>query len=241
MNHYRSYAKVNFYLKIKEYSQEVKKHKLESKLILVKDLYDDLYLERSDHTRVDYLDINNNHLSFSDDILIRTKRYLENKLNQTFDFKAKVIKKIPTLSGLGSAPSNAGVLINWIYQEFGIISQISLYDIATELGSDIPFFLSSYDCAIISNFGDVVQQSSLEGYQIDKIIFNKQKPSTKKIFELLDYSQIKRENLNDLEEPFFSLFPELLPTFNQLKNKNNIVLLAGAGSSFVIFRKLNKI
>lgn len=241
MNHYRSYAKVNFYLKIKEYCPKVKKHKLESKLVLVKDLYDDLYLEKSNQTKIKYFDQNNNSLTFSDDILVRTKKFLEDKLNQTFEFKAKVIKRIPTLSGLGSAPSNAAVLINWIYQEFGILNPVSYYEIATELGSDIPFFLSLHDCAIIKNFGDQVEQSILDGYETEKIIFNKQKPSTKKIFELLDYSQIKKENLNDLEQPFFSLFPELLPSFNQLKNDSNHVVLSGAGSCFVVFRKLNEI
>ncbi|WP_228444790.1 GHMP family kinase ATP-binding protein [Mycoplasma tullyi] len=241
MNHYRSYAKINFYLKIKEYCPEVKKHKLESKIVLVKDLYDDLYLDKSDSTKIEYFDEDNNPLNFDDDILLRTKKYLEKKLNRTFNFKAKVIKRIPTLSGLGSASSNAAILINWIYREFGIANSISYYAIATELGSDIPFFLSSNDCAIIKNFGDEIESSSLDGYEIDRLIFNKQKPSTKKVFELLDLSQIKPENFNDLEQPFFSLFPELLPSFDQLKNNNNIVVLSGAGSSFVVFRKLNKI
>ncbi|MDC4183213.1 GHMP family kinase ATP-binding protein [Mycoplasma bradburyae] len=238
MNYYRSYGKVNFYLKIKTYHPEIKKHTLDSKIIITKDYYDDIYLQRSKDTQIEYFDEQNQPLVFSHDILLRTKKYLEKKLNQEFNFKVKVIKKIPTLAGMGSASSNAAVLINWIYQEWNIKNQIPYYDIATELGSDIPFFISLKECAIIKNFGDVVIDSNIDGYEIDQIIFNNKKPSTKRIFELLDHSKINPNDLNDLEKPFFSLFPELYQPFKELKKHNNHVLLSGAGSSFVVFKKL---
>ncbi|QZX49156.1 4-diphosphocytidyl-2C-methyl-D-erythritol synthase [Mycoplasma sp. E35C] len=239
MKHYRSYAKANFYLKINDYSEQIKKHKLTSKLVLIDQYYDDIYLTKANTTQIKYENANQEILNFQDDILLRTKHFLESKLNQEFNFNAKVIKRIPTLAGLGSGSSNAAILIKWIYQEYKINNQISYYEIATELGSDIPFFLSGYDCAIIKNFGDQIIASDISGYKFASFVFNKQKPSTKEIFRLLDHTKINVNDINDLEKPFFKLFPELYESFIKLKKPNNHVLLSGAGSSFVIFEKLN--
>jgi 4-diphosphocytidyl-2-C-methyl-D-erythritol kinase len=65
----------------------------------------------------------------------------------------KVRKHIPIGAGLGGGSSNAGTVLKGLAYLYGI-SLEELYEIAVELGADVPFFLSSYHCAIGEGIGE---------------------------------------------------------------------------------------
>ena len=69
-------------------------------------------------------------------------------------FEIRVIKNIPTESGLGGGSSNAGVIINYLCKTYDL-EVPSNEDIAKKIGSDVPFFVEG-KAALVSGIGEKV-------------------------------------------------------------------------------------
>ncbi len=65
-------------------------------------------------------------------------------------------KRVPTGGGLGGGSSDAGTLLAWIGQRFGL-DQASLLPVATALGADVPFFLYGRP-ALLHGTGDIIEE-----------------------------------------------------------------------------------
>jgi 4-diphosphocytidyl-2-C-methyl-D-erythritol kinase len=103
-------------------------------------LHDRLELEPSDETVVE---------GFADDTLVR--RALD-ALGETR--RVRLEKHIPVAAGLGGGSSDAAAVLRALR---GRRPVAELYQIARELGSDVPFFLSGLETAIGTGRGDVLQ------------------------------------------------------------------------------------
>ncbi|QER41577.1 4-(cytidine 5'-diphospho)-2-C-methyl-D-erythritol kinase [Thermodesulfobacterium sp. TA1] len=83
------------------------------------------------------------------------------KFKQAFNLRENhhitIKKTIPIGAGLGGGSSNAATVLKGLAYIYGIDQQTPvLYDIAKELGADVPFFLSPYATALGEGIGEVL-------------------------------------------------------------------------------------
>lgn len=68
-------------------------------------------------------------------------------------------KRIPSGSGLGGGSSDAAAVLKALNQFFGLpVSKKNLIQIASEVGKDVPFFLSEKEVALMKGLGDKVEK-----------------------------------------------------------------------------------
>ncbi|MCQ3914625.1 MAG: hypothetical protein MJ201_02330 [Mycoplasmoidaceae bacterium] len=77
------------------------------------------------------------------------------KYNIDIGYHIVVTKRIPYGGGLGGGSADAAAVINYVLSQNPQI-QLDLREIAIELGSDIPFFLSGYSIARVKGLGHYV-------------------------------------------------------------------------------------
>ncbi len=74
-----------------------------------------------------------------------------------FKFEIKILKRIPQQSGLGGASSNAGTLLKALNGIFKLgLEEKNLIELAMQLGSDVPFFVSDCVFALVKGKGETV-------------------------------------------------------------------------------------
>jgi len=97
-----------------------------------------------------------------------------------------VKKNIPVGSGLGGGSSDAATTLRLLNVLFGSpLIDNDLFEIAKEIGSDVPFFLNG-STAIVEGRGDVVHPvQSLKGIYI-LLVFPEFRVSTKRAYEIFD-------------------------------------------------------
>lgn len=158
-------------------------------------------------------------------------------------------KKIPQQAGLGGGSSNAATTLWALNQLLGTRFPVdTLTEWATELGSDVPFFLTR-GTAFCTGRGEIMREYPTPCLKVPLTII---KPSfgmsTKEVFEILNAEQIpKREPeedlkrigqgdplfYNDLEAPAFVMNPSLKLLKEQLQECGySAVCMSGTGSAF---------
>lgn len=166
-------------------------------------------------------------------------------------FHVAIQKRIPHGAGLGGGSSNAATAL------FGLnalakepVSERDLIDAASEVGSDVPFFLSG-GTAICKGRGEIIEEVSPLKKRSLYIVMPDFTLSTPKV-----YGKVRVENLsgrdfpksaceissenypcfNDLEAPAFELAPQLKEYKTYLSSQGyERVFMSGSGSSLVIF------
>lgn len=177
----KAYAKVNLCLKIYKKNDE-KKHKLDSVLYLCKNIFDVISIKPSKQTTVSYF-YKNHEIQVEDCLVTKTLQYLKEKHNLKQNYQIRIDKQIPIGAGLGGGSSDAASVINFVIR--GEEINLDLKDIAINLGSDIPFFLSKYQIARVKNYGEYVSPVYDWEPKI-KLHINNIFVSTQKVFKLLD-------------------------------------------------------
>ncbi len=235
-----SYCKFNLILKILDYSECYKKHKLFSIFVLSKKFFDQInvYKIKNKNIEIIYQDSDNKKIKIENSIINKAIFLFEKFYNlKVTNFKFVVIKNIPIGSGLGGGSSNAACILNFLYKKYNIPKnkQIPFLKIAIELGSDIPFFLSNYSSALVTNFGDSIYPINLPNID-HSIIINKLICKTDLVFQ--KYKDLEKFNnfgyQNDLMPAAFLLYPDLVRIYKNLLKKHNNVIMSGSGSSFVV-------
>lgn len=141
MRFVQSYAKINLTL-------DVLKKRVDGyhELITIMqtiDLYDTICLSTTDEDRVSMV-CNQSALSTDDNLAVRAAQAIRQKLGLTQGLTIELNKRIPVAAGLGGGSSNAAVILLTLQQWWQLpLSQDDLWEIATSLGSDVPFFLSA--------------------------------------------------------------------------------------------------
>jgi len=178
-----SYAKINLCLKVFKKENNESKHQIDSIFYLYKDLYDVINIQPSNTLSVSYL-VNNQPITISDCLVTKTLNYMNNKYGWDVNYKITIDKHIPIGSGLGGASSNAAAVINYLLKQ-NSTTALHLKDIALNLGSDIPFFLTQYEIARVKRYGEYVTPLAKIDTRFE-LIDTKIHCSTKEIFKLLD-------------------------------------------------------
>ncbi|UCC80674.1 MAG: 4-(cytidine 5'-diphospho)-2-C-methyl-D-erythritol kinase [Candidatus Zixiibacteriota bacterium] len=246
-------AKINLYLKVLG-KREDGYHEIES-LMQAIDLYDEISIEKSDILEVECdepsLPSDDSNLALKAAVLLQRRAYFPG---------AKIVlkKNIPVGAGLGGGSSDAAFVIRGIGELYDInLSLEEKLELASVIGSDVPFFLSSGQ-AIISGRGEKISPLKLPLDYGIIVIAPPAASSTAEVYGSLknhltnrqDQILLKREMLsssfyrmlksfgNDLEETVFGDLPELEEIKKHLIRSGCInSLMTGSGSAvFGVFR-----
>jgi 4-diphosphocytidyl-2-C-methyl-D-erythritol kinase len=78
----------------------------------------------------------------ADNLAARMVRELEGRLDRSFEVRVTIEKRVPAGGGLGGGSSDAAATLVALERLFALDLSVKLrYDIATAIGSDVPFFL----------------------------------------------------------------------------------------------------
>jgi 4-diphosphocytidyl-2-C-methyl-D-erythritol kinase len=202
--------------------------------------------------------------------LIAAKKFYE-KFGIAGGLSIKLIKNIPLGSGLGGGSSNAGFILRTLLRKFGgeilkrekyskqeIITAVR--EIAAEIGSDVPFFLSQ-GTAKVGGVGEKVEDIELAYLEnvsfllilpgesvstelvyadLRKIPPEKFKKDTLLEKNILTYEGLINSIENDLQDITArrsSLVRETLSSLNELNNFK--ACMSGSGSAIFMFNRHN--
>lgn len=238
-------AKVNLFLKIVSKRSDGY-HNLYS-LFQTVSLFDRIFISLSEKDRITTTDgsIPND----SSNLALKAAHLFAKKYGHPIPIDIHIEKNIPTEAGLGGGSSNAASVL------FGLNELLShpftlnqLKEMAAHLGSDVPFFFSN-GTALCKEKGDVFENFLLEeslNVTLVKPQFGLKTPDVYKAFQLghakspplidieKELQKKKIPYFNDLEEPAFSLKPEMQKIKEHLKAAGyTTVLMSGSGSSFI--------
>lgn len=181
--------------------------------------------------------------------------------NPKLGVKIILKKNIPITAGMAGGSSNAATTLKSLIKLWHLkISRQKLQEIASNLGKDVPYFLSTPLCQL-TGFGDIPHSLKFKLPKFYLVIVypeSSQKPSTGWMFQHLDFSQtgknisqeklllaaIKNKNKkailqnlhNDFETIVFNYFPETQKIVDDLiSQKADTTLLSGSGLGIIGF------
>lgn len=195
----------------------------------------------------------------SRNLVYRACLRLQESFNIERGVKIKIDKKIPLGAGLGGGSSNAAVTLIGLTHLWSLsLDRIHLYDIARELGADVPYFLMGGSCLGMGR-GDelypladfprwwvvlVVSPFSLstsEVYQRANLVLTKEKNNSSMRGFFLMESDVERIMVNDLEEVVFADYPSLRRLKEELKELGaKGSLMSGSGPTIYGLFKMYK-
>jgi 4-diphosphocytidyl-2-C-methyl-D-erythritol kinase len=230
-----TFAKINLNLKI---SKEVKEglHNINSLMVPI-NLYDSIEINEIDN---DFDQIKFDKEGIADlNTISKSLNLLRSQYNLPGFFEINIAKNIPMEAGLGGGSSNAGGIISVLTEKYNL-SMPTYKEIAINIGSDVPFFITGKP-ANIMGIGDIVNPEKLQKDIHMILVVPNEKISTTDAFSKFD--ELNQENLdisehgdlkifNDFWIPAYTLEPELLKIKNNLESLTNLDFnLSGSGSS----------
>ena len=108
-------AKINLNLKVINFDKELKKHKLSSKVAIIK-LHDVIEINQSNDLKVVYRDKNRKKIIIKNDLVKKTIKYFDKKYQKKSKFNILVKKQIPVGYGIGGGSSNAASILKFLYK-----------------------------------------------------------------------------------------------------------------------------
>ena len=135
-------AKINFDLKIKYYDENYEKHKISSKVVLLK-IKDLIFVSNHSKLHITYRDHNNKIINLKNDIIKKTITFFDQRYKTRTKLKFLVHKNIPIGYGLGGGSSNAASILKFLYKYHQIKSNNFKKD-APLIGSDVLLFIDKY-------------------------------------------------------------------------------------------------
>ena len=242
----KSFAKINLGLKIINQRKDGY-HNIKSIFIQI-DLNDSLHFLPSKQFKIESRGIkvptNRSNTVF------KAVKLLEKKFNINIQHKIIIDKKIPLGGGLGGGSSNAALTLITIAKLYKLnITNQDLFSLASEIGSDVPFFLTG-GIKMIEGTGNIISNVNSSGLMNKKIllVFPEFNISTK-----WAYAQVKKhlhhndnhnkfspltKNVkwklfnNDFEKIVCTTYPEILKIKDILYKEGALYSgLSGSGST----------
>lgn len=201
-------------------------------------------------------EILSNNPSFPKDesnLISKARNLLQKKVGKELNFTVTVEKNIPMFAGLGGGSSNTAITLCALNKIFELnLTNDELFSLASQLGSDVPFFLYNIPC-FAEGKGEIL--TPLKDFILDYkilIVYPKIKISTawaysqfqysskqinlKEIKSKFDFEKNKSKIINDFETIIFSKFKELEKIKDILINAGAIYAsLSGSGSAIYGF------
>lgn len=246
-------AKINLGLNILEKRNDGY-HNIDTLFYPINDLFDLLYFEHSEK-----LEFESNIPDLDKDpsnLILKAVKLLENKTNNKFNVKIKLIKNIPIGAGLGGGSSDAAATLLSLNDMFRLKYKFTdLQQLAIELGSDVPFFITAKP-AIGESRGEKLTPLDFNikhpilivnpGIHISTAeAYKNCKPNSSNIpiKEFITKNSLKNfGNLlkNDFENYVFDRYPEIKKIKETMLNNNALFsLMSGSGSTvFGIFENI---
>ncbi|MDD2384876.1 MAG: 4-(cytidine 5'-diphospho)-2-C-methyl-D-erythritol kinase [Sulfurospirillaceae bacterium] len=157
---YKAYAKVNVFLKIVGTRKNY--HEIQSRFMLVKNLYDVLgFCPKKTHEAFELVgDFNcsiQSNTIYKMYQLLRTRGYVE-QVDELFENVALHVKKnIPTGAGLGGGSSDCATFLKMVNEQANLgLCEEQMIQFAQVIGADVAFFISGYESANVSGIGEIV-------------------------------------------------------------------------------------
>ncbi len=262
MKIYKSYPKVNLFLKIVGIRENY--HLIFSRFLRVKSIYDEIkFIPHQDIDNHGKLNIVGNfNFPTEQNIIYKIYKILYSKLDiknrillaDFFDnYQVEVIKRVPMMAGLGGGSSNGATFLNMLNDTLNLNLEINQkISIVREIGSDIPFFLYDIESANVTGVGEIVEETILKENNLNIEIYTPDiNCNTGAIYREFRTNFFKITNLNDIKDWKYmsstTLFKELVnkrdyanDLFNPAKNicpdlenfAQSGFLFSGSGSSF---------
>jgi len=228
-------AKINLNLKVSQ-QQNSGFHFLDSDMIPI-DIYDEISINEAEEDKILFsIDQLNNEYT-----TVHKALNLLRKINSSFkeQFVISVEKNIPLQSGLGGGSSDAGALLKYLVDTYHL-EEPSMLEIATEVGSDVPFFYNGASSKV-QGIGDVLKPFNSDNLNNVEIILAvpNMHLSTGAVFSKFDELETKStqkhefnnlEIFNDLWEASSELSEDLKKIKNELENVfQNKFFMSGSG------------
>lgn len=253
MNIEKAYAKINLSLKVLG-KLDNGFHELESIMVPVVDLYDELYFEESPDEQMILLDneIENNSI-------IRAAEAFQKKYN-TKGAKIRLIKRIPLEAGLAGGSADSSATLRGLNRLFNLnIPLKELEELAMTLGSDNVFCLYNR-AAVCRGRGEKLEFINDE-FTFSVLLI---KPTfgllTKDVFaklNVIDNNRVQNDILlalrsndpalldeniyNDLLKPALILEPRLQSIISRFNDKNIRCHMSGSGTTLYLINHNNSV
>ena len=180
--------------------------------------------------------------------------FLKFPIKEHYDIMIHIDKKIPVGGGLAGGSSNAGTVIKFLADYFGI-SLMDNWDkliaVCLSVGSDVPFFLFGKPCYASGRGERMIPLNNFK-IEYDVLLVNPNiEVSTKKAFELLGYEtgEIHESSLelvnnfdpkypglftNDFEKVVFKEYPEIADIKSEMM-KSGAMFASMSGSGATVY------
>lgn len=214
-------------------------------------LADELELSRAEKHEF----YSNVHLDEEANLCLRALNLFCERTGVNAEVKINLHKNIPMGAGLGGGSSDAAAVLTGLQELYNYpLSKIELFDIASLLGADVPFFLYGKP-AYATRKGDIFEPIDFKISLVILVVTPDISISTPYAYSLVrptghpektlkqiitklsnDYVAFKNAIVNDFEEPLFSRFP-ILKNLKDAFYKNGAIfaLMSGSGSSIYGF------
>ena len=225
----KSYAKANYFLRIINYDQNAKLHRLISGLVLIEDIFDLIEIEERQGN--DEIIFNTSEIDKNNNTVKNSLQLCRLHFKKLPFFKISIAKNIPLMSGLGGGSSNAGTILKFLFNKYNF--SIPSIEIVKNIGSDVNFFIHFYKAAIIYGFGEIVVPM-IKLKEMKEVIKTDLKISTSKAFSQFKQEKIIYSNwkmpFNDLQNSAISIEPKLS---NYLLSNKQETSLSGSGGTII--------
>ncbi len=210
-------------------------------------LADELEIVRADKHEF----FSNIDLEADANLCLRALHFFCERTGINAEVKMVLKKNIPIGSGLGGGSSDAAAVLLALQELYGEpLSDIELFDIATELGADVSFFLKKIP-AYATGKGEVIEPvkyrvnrfiltvtpdisvSTALAYSLVKPSGEQKVPLNETLLKLGgDFSAYNRAITNDFEPPIFERFPVIARIKSEMFSAGaDFALMSGSGSS----------
>ena len=239
----KSYAKINFNLRIIGKNDNM--HLLSSFAFPIS-LYDDIILETNNSGKIK-IECDNPEIPLNqDNTCYKAIELLKKEKGFKEGVRVKIIKRIPTMAGLGGGSSNAAAVLKGLNELLDLkLGLKQLMNIAQQIGSDVPFFVRNKPAVILGTGERIKHLKADLDYHILLVkprggvstkdayaLFDKtQEISVQKEIDYSDYRDAFIRSKNDLEEPAISLCPDIKKAIEDLHSLGlTMVRMSGSGS-----------
>ncbi|MBI1936028.1 4-(cytidine 5'-diphospho)-2-C-methyl-D-erythritol kinase [Candidatus Woesearchaeota archaeon] len=190
-----SSAKINLYLKIgKKLSSGY--HNIQSVMQKI-ELSDNMAFEALAEEKV-VVECTNKELEGEENLAHKAAILLKKKYKVKHGVKISIEKNVPLEAGLGGGSSNAATALTNLNKLWGLrLKEKQLIELASELGSDVPFFIGE-NAALVEGVGDKIKRVK-KSFSINIVLINPGfRVSTKWAYSAFDKQKLKIKTKADI-------------------------------------------
>jgi len=166
------------------------------------------------------------------DLAVQAHHLLEAKAKRTLPVQMKIEKRIPVGGGLGGGSADAAAMLRAVSELYCL--DVDLHEIAANIGSDVPFFLSGGAC-IVRGTGNELEPITLTTLHL-VLIIPEYKCSTAEVYSAFDaIDDVTTGGSNDLLAPACIVEKQLSVDMDMLTTiTNQEIHLSGSGSTMFV-------